>query len=184
MIESRFSTVVFLHDREDNPDGHVGELTRILSESHPNVRFLRPSLPTGGFLAVAAALFPLFVPNSLMVGIGSGGLFAVAMQERFPALNLSVCAINSSPEQDELAYPWTTAKAYSLGRVILYSSQYEPLRGKQPEQWSKYCDLVFDVPWLSGGVQKAFYSTSYLISTFMRGLNMAKEVASIQPPQD
>jgi hypothetical protein len=180
MLESRFSTVVLLHDREDNPDGHVGELARLLSESHPNVRFSRPPLPAGSFQSVAVALSPLFVPYSLLVGIGTGGRFAIGMQERFPALNLSVFAINPPTKHDDLAYayPYCTAKAYPSERVVLYSSQYEPLRGEHPEQWSKYCELVFDVPWLSGGVQKAYYSTSYLISTFMRGLNTAKEVAS------
>jgi hypothetical protein len=124
----------------------------------------------------------MFVPNSLLVGIGTGGLTAIAVQERFPALNLSAFAINPPPAQGDLTYLWTTAAAYSLERVVLYSSQYEPLRGKQPELWSKYCDLVFDVPWLSGGVQEAFYSTSYLISAFMRGLSMPKEVAAISMP--
>src|SRR5208337_1384118 len=118
MLDSRFQTVVFLHDREDNPEGHVGEFARILSESHPNVRFLRPPVPAyttarGSFQLMAAALMPMFQPNSLVVGIGLGGLYAIAMQEQFPSINLSVFAVNPPPKQDELEYEWTTAAAYS-----------------------------------------------------------------------
>ena len=179
MTESRFQIVLLLHDLGDNPYGQVEELRRILAETHPNVIFVHP--PVSEDFNSLMAFLTLFQPNSLVVGLGLGGLFASVMQERFPYLNLSVFAVNPPMEYER---DGASGERVSVGestgqRIVLYSSQYEPLRGEQPEQWSKYCDLVFDVPWLSEGVQKAFYSTSYLISAFMRGRNMPKEVASV-----
>jgi hypothetical protein len=183
MKGSRFQTVVLLHDRGDSPDGQVGELARILSEAHPSVKFLRPFVPAmsevwGSFDLPAAKLLPLLQPNALVVGIGLGGLFAVALQEQFTALNLSVFAVNAPPPQDDLAGGWRTGTA--SGRAAVYSSEYEPLRGDHPKRWTQHADLAFDFPWLSGGIQKAMYATSYLISSYMRGLDLKKAVASLR----
>lgn len=186
MNESRFRTVVLLHDHGDNHDGPVKELAHILQENHPLVKFVCPPIPTAldaqaNVNLLAVKLLPVFQPNSLVVGLGLSGLFAVAIQERFPALNLSVFAINAPSSKDGLTDVWKTRETSSLERVVLYSSQYEPIRDGQPEKWSQYADQVYDVPWLSGGVQKAMYATSYLISAYMRGLDLRKEVPSILP---
>jgi hypothetical protein len=180
MNDSRFQSVVLLHDQDDNPDGRMGDLARILGETHPNVHFLRPSLPPRleNFDILAARYRPMFQANSLIVGEGHGGLRAIAFQERFEPLNLSVVAINP-PLGDELWQPSHMLHSFALDRVVLYSSQNEALRNTKPEEWAEYSSRSFDVPWLAGGVQKAVYATSYLVSTIMRGLDVAKEVASM-----
>ncbi len=81
----RFQTVVLLHDREDSPDGHVGELAKLLQESHPLVRFICPVVPVtvdsqNSFHLSAVKLFPLIPARSLVIGFGTSGLFACALQ--------------------------------------------------------------------------------------------------------
>jgi hypothetical protein len=182
MDESRFPCVIFLRDPQDSDQGGIMEdLAQVLAESHPNIKFLHPPVPAGstafsGFNLMVTKLLPLFQPSSLVIGNGLGGLFAITMQERFPYLDLSVFAINPPSKRDELK-----VGAWRPKRVILYSSEYEPIRADSPKIWAEYVDSAFDVPWLSGGVQRALYATSYLISAFMRGSNMRREVASFMP---
>lgn len=186
--DSRFQTVVLLHDREDEPDGHVGEIAKILQESHPLVRFIIPVIPVtadskNSFHVAAVKLFPLIPPRSLVIGIGTSGLFACALQEKFPLLDLSVFAINPPTYQDDLEVGMETGWSAQAMRVVLYSSQYEPLKRYLPDGWNRYADFAFDCPWLANGIGKAVYATSYLISAFMRGLDLKQEIATFLPPQ-
>lgn len=170
MNESRFRNVVVFGDEG-------AEFIRILGESHPNVGFLNPPIPafgTSAFYPSMYKLMPLFLPDSLIISLGS--IFAITVQEGFPHLNLSVFAVN--PPLDELALMWKGAN-----RAVLYSSQYEPIKAYQPEEWSRRTDYAYDVPWLSRGVGGALYATSYLASVFMRGLDLRKEVLTMPQTQ-
>ncbi len=181
---SRFQSVIFL----DEPDGCAKELSIILGESHPGVHFLCPPIPTHptgfiGFTLATIRLLPLIQsnPKTLLIGKGFGGLLAAMIQERHPQLDLSVIAINAPTHEDGMGMSWSRPRPSLIRdeRVVLYSSQYKPLQ--DADLWLGYADLVFDVPWLAEGVQKALHATSYVISAFMRGLDLRKEIASLFP---
>lgn len=178
---SRFTEVLLLHDQGDGPGGRLDSLVTLIKESHPTVRFTSPVISINGdtaanFNTLAIKILPMLHPNTMVLGDGIGGLFAVALQERFPALNLGVFAINAPVRQDTLSQEWNNL--YSLDRVILYSSEFPALRGT-PHNWAQYSRNAYDVPWLTGGYQKAMYATAYLISSFMKGLDMGKELSCL-----
>ena len=159
MNESRFLAVVILHDL-NNETWVAARLGSILAEHHPSVKFLLPPLPAGTLaLAPAVALLPMFKPNSLFVGLGLGGNLAALAQDRFPSLNLSVFAVDP-PEM-----------AAAPERVVLYNS-LEP---------RSFAGQAYGVPWLAQGVDKAAFAVAYLISAYMRGLDLAKEVPQMFP---
>jgi hypothetical protein len=163
MKNSRFQNVVML----DDGSGVTEKLLAVLTEAHPSVHFSQLYAAFGSrldFPIFAAKFSPIFQLNSLAVGVGLTGLFALTMQERSPQLNLSAFAIDPPPEVGLTRIP---------ERVVLCSNQ--PLK----TGWMDYTDLAFDVPWLSGGVQGAIYAVSYMISAHMRGLDLRKEIASL-----
>jgi pimeloyl-ACP methyl ester carboxylesterase len=185
--ESRFQSVALIHDAGDSPEGYAGEFRRILGESHPGVRFILPYLPMETrpaehmFDQVSHKLFPLLPPHTLLVGFGLGGLVACVMQERFPHLSLPVFAINAPACEDGLEIE---AGLYQRPeRTVIYSDRYKPIEMKC-EYWDTRSSYAVSVPWLANGVQKAMYATAYVLSSFMRGLDLTHEIVTLFPDND
>src|SRR5271154_6896874 len=99
MTLPRFSQITILHGKDDNPNGQVQRLEAILKASFPMIGFSRPLIPNlppkEAYNWVAAQYVKRFNPNSLLIGLERGGLIACAIQTAFPALRLSVVAVNS-----------------------------------------------------------------------------------------
>jgi hypothetical protein len=113
--------------------------------------------------------------DSLLVGVGRGGLIAAAVQLKLPALRLSVAAINSPTDEDGVsAGLWGH-------RLALYSSAYKPIAGHC--DWHVASPLAYDLPWLAKGCQNNFYPLTYLISSWARGAIMDKEVSLLFPAE-
>ena len=187
--ESVFSRVYILHDRESTLS--VAELETVLRSAHPNVEFIRPWFRQKPLVSPVAYDYFMsmsaFRSRSLVVGIGLAGLCAASMQERFPELGSSVIAIDA-PTQDgilglvgsfrDLRPTPTTESAL----VALYSSQYEPIKGRC--DWRKHADYAFDHRAWAYGIGYAVYTSAYLISSFMRGLDLNREAARVIPHKE
>jgi hypothetical protein len=177
MITPRFNQITFLHGRNELPSGYMERLEAILHTSYPTVIFARPFVPSDldtkdAFEFVRRNYASRIQADSLIVGLERGGLVACAMQDAFPALNLSVFAINSPTEEDGLfaepSVPHT--------RLALYSSAYPPIKGRC--NWSTTTPLAYDVPWLAPGCN-VIYPLAYLISGYSHGADMDKQVAML-----
>jgi hypothetical protein len=192
---SRFTEIVWLHGRDEH-SGDVARLSGILG-SDPWVNHHRPLIPDiPADLAldwVRQAYGSRIKKGSLLVGMERGGLIGCALQSALPALDLSVFAVNSPTEEGSLlagTFPFTYSAVPVAGvsipvrqchyaRVALYSSAYGPIGGRC--DWAKHSPLAFDVPWLREGAGNAYYPVSYLVSAFMRGADMRKEVSLMFP---
>jgi hypothetical protein len=101
-------------------------------------------------------------------------LIACSVQSLFPALNLSVFAINAPTEEDSLfAEPCAPHT-----RLALYSSAYPTIKGRC--DWKTLTSAAYDVPWLASGC-KNLYPLAYLISGYSHGADMDKQVAMMFP---
>lgn len=174
----RFSQITLLHGRDELPNGSVERVEALLRSSHPMVQYARPLIPTDldtkAALAWAQRYFVYRMqPESLVVGMGRGGLIASVIQSELPGLRLAVAAINSPTNEDGVfAEP-------SVDRLALYSSAFQPIKGCC--DWSTLTPLAYDVPWLSKGFEQ-FYPLAYLISAWSRGVkDMDKQVSLMFP---
>lgn len=159
----RFSHITFLHDANDLPNGRVAQLADILKRQYPSITISRPyipTVPTGEALSWVKQYVARVPAKSLIIGMGRGGLLACALQSNFPALNFSVVAVNAPTEEDGVY------ASESLDRVVLYSSLYEPIKGRC--DWQDLAMWSFEVSWLTSG-QDAFYPTMYMISAYLQG---------------
>jgi hypothetical protein len=174
-----FPQIILLHGREDTPDGAVARLHGILSAAYPKLSYARPFIPDAMIEDAVEWVANQYVrriqPNSLLVGFERGGLIACAIQSRFPALRLSVFAINSPTKEGSIS---ATYCQHTYSRVALYSSEYPHIKGRC--NWPELQPMAYDVPWLANG-HKLDYPISYLISAYMRGADMEKEVALMFP---
>jgi hypothetical protein len=184
MTLPRLPQTILFHGKEDLPNGNVLRLENLLRASFPNMEFARPLIPSWMSTSEAIEFVKTAFANriktgSFLVGIGRGGLIACALQSAFPALHLSVVAVNS-PTRERNAKKEIIAQASpcqnSYSRMALYSSAYLPMEN----DWHLYAPLHFDVSWLSKGV--VFYPIAYLISAFLGGRDMEKEVSNMFPP--
>jgi hypothetical protein len=173
----RFSHITLLHGQDELPNGSVERLEALLRTSHPMVNYHRPLIPP--HLSTKQALDWVeryFVyrmePDSMLVGVNRGGLIAAAIQLKFPALRLSVAAINAPTDEDGVS-----AELWGH-RLALYSSAYKPIVGHC--DWFVAAPLAFDLPWLAKGIEN-YYPLAYLISAWARGAPMEKEVALMFP---
>lgn len=188
-----FTHVTFLHGKGELPDGSVARLEAILAPTHKEVTFATPLIPDlpaeQAFTQFMEQYAARIKPESLLVGLGRGGTIACAIQSARPALRLSVFAVNSPTQEDQLRvvpfqFPLVTEGAIIQlrqlypARVALYSSAYEPIRGRC--NWVPRLAWRFNVPWLSQEMDTS-YRVSYLIAAYMRGLDMPKEVAMLSP---
>lgn len=177
---TRFGQITFLHGKDELPSGFVERLEAALRTAQSAVKYARPFIPSNldtdeAHHFVVRNYVSRMEANSLLVGVGRGGLIASAVQSNFPALRLSAFAVNSPTEEDGIvAEP--CASAYS--RVALYSSAYAPI--KERCGWKDITPMAYDVPWLASGC-KTLFPLAYLISAYGRGADMDKEVAMMFP---
>jgi len=172
---SRFADVVWI-----GPGAAVARLSLILDRKDPFVAHRTPYVPDAGAadaLAFVTANYASKIKKgTLLVGLERGGLVACCLQRSFPALSLSVVAVNSpTRDGDIITMP---ALGNPSNRLALFSSSYKPIAGRC--DW-EFTAQAFDVGWLRDGVANAFYPVSYLVSAYMRGLDMKKEVSLMFP---
>lgn len=176
----RFSHITLLHGRDELPNGSVERLEALLRTSHPMVDYARPLIPanlnTKAALQFVERFFVYRIPqDSLLVGVGRGGLIASAVQYKLPALRLSVAAINSPTDEDGVS-----AELWGH-RLALYSSVYKPIAGHC--DWDVASPAAYDLPWLANGCENNLYPLAYLISAWARDAAMNKEVSLMFPPE-
>lgn len=176
----RFPQITFLHGRGEPPGRSTEKLEAVLRETHPMVEYARPFIPDSDTVKALEWVERFYLyrirQNSLLVGVERGGLIACAVQSAIPVLRLSVIAINAPTEDDKVV----VEPCEPHTRVALYSSAYEPIKGRC--DWKEHTSLAYDVDWLAGGC-KNFYPLAYLISAFSRGAGMDKEVSMMFPPR-
>lgn len=176
MQQSRFTHVVFLHGKEELPDGAVAQLEAILKSTYPNVKFFRPYIPdvsSDEAYKCLAQFMPALQPNSLIIGLGRGGLLAARLQKSFPALHFHVIAINAPTSDASLS-----AGLFYPDRLALFSSKYAPIVNRC--KWESISPLAFDLDWLKAG-KNHFHALCYLISGYMQGHDMNDTVARLFP---
>lgn len=179
-MNPRFSQVTFLHSAHESPTDSPARLRFVLHSAYPALSYATPLLPYSlsakeSFDFASKHYISRIGRESLIVGFGRGGLIACALQTAFPALRLSVVAINAPTGEIGLQVQ-ACSQAYS--RVALYSSLYAPIKDRC--DWANFSPMAYDVKWLSAG-NNAYYPLSYLISAFMRGQDMDKEVSMMFP---
>lgn len=173
---SRFKAVYFLNNKGTRFEAHA---IRELIEPHfPDIRFMEPLVPGQERETLIHYLLPFILPDSLVVGLGVDGLIACYLQEEFPVLNMSVIAVNS-PTGDG----WMNLQRnHPQNRVALYSSLYEPNRGRN--HWTGLAEIDLDVAWLQHGVfsdsgaNLSKYAVAYYVTAYMQSPNLEPAVAS------
>jgi hypothetical protein len=175
---SRFEQITIFHGRNELPSGSTNRLQALLRGAYPATMFACPFVPPD--LDAKQALD--FVKKnyvgrmqvgSLLVGLERGGLIACAVQEGFPALRLSVFAVNAPTEADGVA----AGQCDPQRRVAVYSSKCPPI--KNSCNWKAFTPLAYDVPWMTFG--KNAYPLAYLISVYNQGADLDKHVAMMFP---
>ena len=186
--KSHFKDIYLFHELGGSPEGTVAKLEQVLSRGYPEVKFHRPNFPHSTPFIKAEDSFHFleegwssFInPGSLLVGISLGGLLAAKLQEVHPEFNLSVFALVAPTSYGEVKLEQKMSN-----RVALYSTLADPIIKGRCENWPELTDQAFDVPWLMHDVDMAKYACCYLISCYMRGLDMQYEVETLFPePKD
>jgi hypothetical protein len=175
-MKSRFTHVVLLHGAEELPNGAVAQLEDILKGTYPDVKFFRPfipNVPSGDAYKCLAQFMPALKANSLLIGIGRGGLLAARLQKSFPALHFHVVAINAPTADSSLS-----AGLFYPDRVALFSSKHAPIANRC--NWRQISPLAFDLDWLKSG-KNHFHALCYLISGYMQGNDMGDTVQRLFP---
>jgi hypothetical protein len=180
MSTLRFPQIVILHGENDLPTGSPARLHSVLHGAYPDINFNMPFIPNyptmDAFDFVRESYAPRIQTNALLVGFERGGLLACALQEKLPALHLSVFAINApTHEGDIAAHPVSQPDS----RVAVYSCAYEPIQLRC--EWQTLTRMAYDVPWLSKG--NNYFALTYLISAYLRGKDMTKELEMMFPPE-
>jgi len=68
--------------------------------------------------------------------------------------------------------------------VALDSTSADAVIKGRCENWHELTDLAFDVPWLMHDIDPAKYTVCYLISCYLRGLDMRDEVENLFPKME
>ncbi len=177
---SRFKGHYLIHDRETPDD--VQSLASILSEKtgdgygafkqpHPPYEF-KDASTFDSYQWFRHSLLPIIMSDSVLFGVGLGGLLAAKLQEDFPAYNLSVVAINA-PTSDGLISLDSRVK----GRVALFSGLYPAITSTC--NWSRYASQSYDVPWLQHGIKNRKFALAHLMMKYMQHENLVSEVKLI-----
>jgi hypothetical protein len=193
---NKFQFIHIFHDRGDKESAN--ELERLLQQRYPEVPVFKPALCYNMATSLADVLRwtrnhydPVIRPQSLLVGIGTGGLIACAYQEAEFDKDVSVVAINS-PLHDSIEGPCPCCGAPTLElsentgpqsatRIALYSDLYKPFKHFAPLPWSAWADEAYNVSWLQHGVQEAKYACAYLISCYMQRGTIKDDILVASP---
>lgn len=178
---SRFTGHYLLHDR-GTPDD-VDKLAEIMSKKlgtdyyffkrpQPPHEFIEDVAPDVSYRWLKTYFLPDTLINSVIFGIGLGGLLAAKLQEDFPARNLSVIAVNAPTTEGLISLD----RSVHQSRVALYSSVYPTLADCD---WSKYAPQVYDVAWLQHGIKNTKYGLAYLLSAYMRQEDISTQVSAV-----
>jgi pimeloyl-ACP methyl ester carboxylesterase len=182
---SRFTGHYILHDR-GNPDA-ADKLADIMSKKlgtdyyffkrpQPPYEFNEDADAAVSYRWLQTYLLPDTLINSVIFGIGLGGLLAAKLQEDYPARNLSVIAINAPTTEGLISLDGS-----AQSRVALYSNLYPPLADRC--DWPKYATQVYDAVWLSHGITNQKYGLAYLLAAYMRQEDIATQVAALSAPE-
>lgn len=153
--------------------GKVGTHYDFFKRPQPPHEFKEDASALESYRWLNSSLLPVVPSNSVIFGIGLGGLLAAKLQEDYPAKRLSVVAVNAP----------TSEGSVSLGslvsnRVAIYSSAYAPVAGRC--DWGCFAGQVYDVPWLPHGIKNTKYGLAHLLTAYMQIENLAFEVASFK----
>lgn len=151
--------------------GKVGTHYDFFKRPQPPYEFKEDASALESYRWLNSYLLPEVPPNSVIFGIGLGGLLAAKLQEDFPAKRLSVVAVNAPCSEGSIGLNNTVPN-----RIAIYSSAYTPIAGRC--DWSRYAGQAYDVPWLPHGIKNTKYGLAHLLTAYMQIENLAFEVAS------
>jgi hypothetical protein len=177
---TRFRGHYLLHDRGTPEDverlarimaGKVGTDYDFFKRPQPPYEFKEDASALESYRWLSSSLLPVVPSNSVIFGIGLGGLLAAKLQEDYPAKRLSVVAVNAPCFEASINLNNTVPN-----RIAIYSSAYTPISGRN--DWGRYAGQAYDVPWLQHGIKYTKYGLAYLLTAYMQIENLAIEVAS------
>lgn len=180
--QSRFQNIYLFHDRGGSPDGAVLNLEAILQHAFYDVKFWRPDFPHRdlGVKAEESLDYAILqyrkeiIPNSLIVGIGLGGLIAAKLQELSPHLNLSVITLMSPMHAGVVSL-----EEKNKQRIAFYSK--EDPEALYHSDWP-FAE-TFDLPMLRyHEINNCKYAICYLIVTYIQGKGLTEAVNNLFPP--
>lgn len=183
MLSSRFTAIYLFNDREAaTPVALSEKLESVVTQKIPEVRFNKPGMPhvvsptataDQSLQWLSKNFLPSLLQNSLIVGIGLGGLLAAKLQEMLPQKKASVLAINAPLFDCNVSL-----SAVRLpDRVSLYSSLYEPIRDRCL-LWPQVAE-AYDVAWLQHHLTYAKFATGHLVAEYIKDEAIANDVAAI-----
>lgn len=179
---SRFRNHYLLHDRGNTEDAEklaaimakrVGTDNDFFKHPQPPYEFKEDASSLESYNWLRKYFLPELLPDSIVFGIGLGGLLVARLQEDFPAKNLSVVAVNSPLTEGQVA----VSDRPSIGRVALYSQLYTPILN-QGQAWPLYASQAYDLPWLVHGIKNAKYGLAYLMTAYMQKEDISAEIAT------
>lgn len=176
---TRFRGHYLLHDRETPED--IDQLAKIMANKvGTDYDFFKRPQPPYEFKEDASALesyhwlrsyfLPVALYDSVIFGIGLGGLLAAKLQEDYPAKRVSVVAINAPCFEGAI-----NLESMVQNRVAIYSNSYPPIVGRC--DWSRFAVQTYDVPWLQNGIKTTKYGLAHLMTSYMQVENLAAEVS-------
>jgi hypothetical protein len=173
--------VYLFHEKGSNANGVVLSLELLLERDNHNLVYHRVALPHS-FDTVAASVSYEWLQgyaetmekDSLVIGVGLGGLLAAKLQQERPDLALTVFAISSPTKDDTFGLiPYKEPNLYAL-----YSS-FDPSI-ESSNNWTPFTDNNFDVMWMrSPDLGKKKYSIARIISAFLSDSNVREAVENI-----
>jgi len=177
---TRFKGHYLLHDRGNMEDverlavimaERVGNLSEFFKRPQPPYEFKEDASALESYHWLCSSFLPVVMCNSVIFGIGLGGLLAAKLQEDYPAKGLSVVAINAPCFEGTISLD-----SLAPSRVAIYSSAYNPIIGRC--DWGRFTTQAYDVPWLQHGLVNTKHGLAYLLTSYMQIENLAAEVAS------
>jgi hypothetical protein len=180
----KFSAICLFHGKGGKPEGSVLQLEQAL-RAIPNSLFkhipiIRPLLAHTAESVTAEESFehtshqygPYLKTGALVIGISLGGLIAAKLQE-VSRPDLHIIAINAPTGVDNLRLD-----QYMENRVSLYNSRDIIIAGRTAT-WPLLTSMAYDLPWLTHNIDDHRYSLALLISTYVNGGDLGKEVKQL-----
>jgi pimeloyl-ACP methyl ester carboxylesterase len=174
---SRFKGHYFLHDRGVSEDARklasIVEETfnsKIFNQPQPLYEFKEDATALEAYRGLRTYFLPDTLINSVIFGVGLGGLLAAKLQEEFPARNLSVVTINAPTVDGDIGL-----EGIVMERLALYSSGYPPISNHC--DWSNFASQVYDIPSLQYGIKNVKYGLAHILAGYMQKEEVKAEAA-------